>query len=262
MVEAHKTKPMNDTNSATDLDFLGRIEQAPDRHTMLNCLEERLKTFGVDGFGYGFVPMRTARGLAADLAELYFHHTYPEAWDSIADGEDPLGDDPASLLLFSGVAEVDWHAAGDVADQIGDTARRIYEAELDLGMQYGLTLRAAEDDRGRILSSLGIWYADRKNHDEFLADWRRHADEIRRTMSLFDAVARGTGAPTFIGLTARERDALSYLAAGYRSAEASWKMGISEKTFEKHVANAKTKLEARTRDHAIAKALVMRAIAP
>ncbi|AOZ71013.1 hypothetical protein LPB142_10475 [Rhodobacter xanthinilyticus] len=65
-----------------------------------------------------------------------------------------------------------------------------------------------------------------------------------------------------MGLTPRELDCLSYLAAGLRPAEICFRLGISEKTFEKHIARAKDRLRARTRDQAVAKALILNIVTP
>ena len=53
-------------------------------------------------------------------------------------------------------------------------------------------------------------------------------------------------------LSARERDCLMHFANGLRASEVAERLNISEKTLEKYVYNAKRKLGAKTRDHAIA----------
>lgn len=246
----------------SDFAFLGALGGATDRRTMIDCLSLRLAEFGIGGFGYGFFDMRTSRGLDADLQDLHFHHTYPKEWESVSGTEDPLANDPATMLLLGGRRHVDWTEAGAAAPGFGPEAQRAHQGQLDLGMRFGATMQLGADRSGRLLSGMCVWFSDRPDHDAFHADWVRFGADIRRSLHLFDALARGDKAPTMIGLSARERDALSYLAAGYRSAEASWKMRISEKTFEKHVANAKEKLKAHTRDNAVAKALVLRLIDP
>lgn len=56
-------------------------------------------------------------------------------------------------------------------------------------------------------------------------------------------------------LSARERDCLSYCALGKTSWEIGSILGISEKTVDFHLANASTKLEAKSRVFAVVKAL-------
>lgn len=245
-----------------DLDLLDTLGAARCRQDLFDGLSDRLQHFGIGGFGYGFAAMRTSRGIGADLIDMHFHHTYPKAWEEVAGGDDVLTNDATTMRLLAGEREIDWTSPGADPTTLSRETLRQYEAERDLGMEFGMSLLIGEDRRGRALSGAGLWFAERANAAEFWSDWVRHGHEIRRCLHLFDAMVRGDLAPVLVGLSDRERDALSYLAAGYRTAEASWIMRISEKTFEKHVAHAKEKLNARTRDHAVAKALVMRLIEP
>lgn len=56
-------------------------------------------------------------------------------------------------------------------------------------------------------------------------------------------------------LSIRERDVLSYLAAGLRNEMIAWKLGIAEVTVRAHIVSARRKLGATTREQAIAIAL-------
>ena len=184
------------------------------------------------------------------------------AWQDAIGDDTRQDNDPSTILLFQGVEQVDWTTLGLAARKLGPDVLQHYEMAQDLGFRCGVSLRLGADHTGRILSGIGLWYPDHAQATVFRADLARDRDRIGRILQLFDIAVRGDHAALMIGLSVRERDALSYLAAGYRSAEASWKMKISEKTLEKHVANAKHKLNARTRDHAVAKALLMGLIAP
>ena len=57
-------------------------------------------------------------------------------------------------------------------------------------------------------------------------------------------------------------EAIGDFGALLRPAEICWTLKISEKTFEKHIKGAKEKLRASTRDHAVAKSLVLGLIQP
>lgn len=56
-------------------------------------------------------------------------------------------------------------------------------------------------------------------------------------------------------LTAREKEALSWLAHGLRNIRIAQRMAISEVTVRKHLLSARTKLDANTREQAIGIAL-------
>ena len=63
-------------------------------------------------------------------------------------------------------------------------------------------------------------------------------------------------------LSPRERECLQFVASGMRVAEIAHRLALSEKTVDLHLANARKRLGARTRDEAVARAVMARAIAP
>jgi DNA-binding CsgD family transcriptional regulator len=65
-----------------------------------------------------------------------------------------------------------------------------------------------------------------------------------------------------ISLSPREREVLLWLAAGYRNDRIAERMRISNPTVELHLANARRKLNAATREQALALALLLGAISP
>jgi DNA-binding CsgD family transcriptional regulator len=65
-----------------------------------------------------------------------------------------------------------------------------------------------------------------------------------------------------IRLTTRERECLLWLAKGLRNDRISERMGISNPTVEMHLAHARQKLGASTREQALAKAVALRLISP
>lgn len=87
-----------------------------------------------------------------------------------------------------------------------------------------------------------------------------HADMLRlyavvthtRISDLFDPAQRDIGNP----LAPRERECLQWLAQGLLSERIAERMGISPRTVEFHLKNARSKLGASTREHALAKALM------
>lgn len=63
-------------------------------------------------------------------------------------------------------------------------------------------------------------------------------------------------------LSPRERECLSWLAKGYRNVRIADRMGISVATVEMHIASARRKLDASTREQALARAIILREITP
>ena len=64
-----------------------------------------------------------------------------------------------------------------------------------------------------------------------------------------------------MALTARERECLQFVAAGYRVARIAHRLSLSEKTVEFHLANARRRLNAQTTGEAVANAVVRGLIA-
>ena len=64
------------------------------------------------------------------------------------------------------------------------------------------------------------------------------------------------------GLTEREREVLTLLARGYTGQEVARELAVSAETVRAHVRNAVTKLQARTRLHAVVMALQRGEITP
>lgn len=91
-------------------------------------------------------------------------------------------------------------------------------------------------------------------------------EEARQTLRLMVATVGFWCRPERIGtdhrhyrtgpaLSPREVEALHLLSLGLRTAEIAWRMGIEEVTVGKHIASARRKLGARTREQALALAL-------
>ena len=84
-----------------------------------------------------------------------------------------------------------------------------------------------------------------------------HAPKLRLVAAAAHArISELSGtAPDSLSLTPRERDALSWLAEGYRVDRIAEKMGLSNRTVEVHLANGRRRLGAKTREQALAIAL-------
>lgn len=67
---------------------------------------------------------------------------------------------------------------------------------------------------------------------------------------------------TNIHLTPRERECLLWLSMGLRNAQIAYRLGIKLVTVEFHLANARRKLNATTREQAVAAAVRMGLIEP
>ncbi len=65
-----------------------------------------------------------------------------------------------------------------------------------------------------------------------------------------------------VRLSPRERECLCWLARGLRNDRIAERMGLTKATVELHIAHARQKLRARTREHALAKAVALGLVEP
>ncbi|MEM6438585.1 MAG: LuxR C-terminal-related transcriptional regulator [Pseudomonadota bacterium] len=104
-----------------------------------------------------------------------------------------------------------------------------------------------------------------------LDDWRREAGpKLDLLALLLDAGMARVGAPERSdeaeaeagALSARQREALTWLARGLRTARIAEAMDVSERMVEVHVAEARRRLSAATREQAVAAAILRGEIEP
>ena len=179
------------------------------------------------------------------------------------------GADPFPRFCLSRLAPVRTGAAYlDRYPYLSDAQRRLVRAAAaETGFTAGtsLTVRAAPDGRGQGWNLLADGGADAL---ETLLGERgpalataAHLVHARLAAPGEDASAepaptRGRADPSApTGLSPRESACLAFVADGLRVAELAHRIGLSEATVEFHLANARRRLGARTRDHAVALAL-------
>jgi DNA-binding CsgD family transcriptional regulator len=216
-----------------------------------------LKDFGVKGFSYGFAVLRAEMAREDRTKSVFFTHNFSHQWeDEIGSG--PFLDlDPAIDQLMGGAAIYEW-APPDLPKLLQDLPklqRRQIEAELDMGMNYGVTLPLMLGRTG--FSGMGLWFENLPSADAFRKEWAEFGPTLMKAGHLLDSYVRKDHPNLMVGLSAREIECLNLLLGGYRANEICFQLGISEKTLEKHILHARTKLKAHTRDQALAKAILM-----
>lgn len=216
---------------------------------------------GISGMGYGLIPYATEAKVNGYSQAGYFRHTYPNEWAEAIPEQNSLDDDISVEMILNGHSEVSWHELN--SDEILSKEQRIQNSiDNDIGMRFGASIALDKNAFGQAISGVGLWTKDVKTEKEFSEYWREHRKSIHQICHILDEGLRGHHARLLVALTPRERDCLTYLAIGLRSVDICWRLKISEKTFEKYVRGAKDKLKATTRDHAVAKALVLNLIRP
>lgn len=238
-----------------------QAKNTPSSDAFWNFCQDAFRDHGVTGIGYGVIPYSIDARVNGFSNAGFFKHTYPSEWESAIRGQRPEDNDLTVELIVDGQPEVIWD---DLEVYETATKQQILQNELDndVGMRFGASLALDRNPFGQAISGIGLWVSEVKSEKEFALYWRHHREQLRQISYMLDEGLRGRHVGLLVSLSPREHDCLTYLAIGLRPAEICWRLKISEKTFEKYIKGAKDKLRARTRDHAVAKALVLNLIQP
>lgn len=146
-------------------------------------------------------------------------------------------------------------------DYLSNSQRQLIEEAGEAGSKAGFSITFKPLD----ISGAGGW-----NLGSTLG--RKEVEKIRKehqqTLVLASYFAREalqkvqTPEQTDISLSDREHECLLWLVRGLRTKEISYRLGIRPVTVEHHLNNVKKKLKAKTREHAVAKALTLQLINP
>ncbi|PTV96087.1 LuxR family transcriptional regulator [Rhodobacter aestuarii] len=188
---------------------------------------------------------------APPASALFQRHSYCADWSSQIAETAAFTYDPTVTLLRRGERAIVWQSRITTTPEAAAYREQAHE----LGLVSGISLHLYEGRDGA--AGLGLWCAPQPNAESFATYWQGVGPILTQAAWLLDHVLRDQRPNALIGLTPREVDCLAGLMTGHRSGEICWQLNLSERTFEKHISSAKTKLKARTRDQALAKAMML-----
>ena len=228
-----------------------RLDAAPDTGSAWSTGVAALSNLGISGVIWVD---------AADDGPPRLRSSLDPAWQAANARALAAGTDPFPRFCLSRLTPLRTGAAHlDRYPYLSRVERRLVREAADMtGFAAGIALpiRAAPDGRGQgwnLLTEGGAAALDallsERGTDLALAAHLIHARLIASNST------KESASPPARSLTRRERDCLAYVADGLRVAELAYRIGLSEATVEFHLANARRKLGARTRDHAVALAL-------
>jgi DNA-binding CsgD family transcriptional regulator len=113
--------------------------------------------------------------------------------------------------------------------------------------------------------SFGGWnFGSRFKRSELEASLKEHGHELRLAAFCIhehaDRLCHTETEPNFGRLSARERECLLWLSRGFRTSAIAERLGIAQVTVDLHFKGARRKLQAATREEALAKAIARRLI--
>lgn len=239
--------------SKSVLDLAETFRHADDLEACWTAFLEAGRASGfAEGF-YGYLVQRRQDASGRDFVSL---SSYPTAWVERYAARDYVRLDPVAHHCFRSENPATWQQTFDAASGHPDVAAYIDEAR-DFGLRNGLAIPLRGDAGKGGVGGAGLWARD-LTLAELDKSVRRHGDELRWMTWLFHAavIDKGLLAAHF-DLSPREIEALKWAAAGLVTKEIAHRLSIAYKTADHHLSSAISKLQARNRTHAVAKALVL-----
>ncbi|MDI7863882.1 helix-turn-helix transcriptional regulator [Rhizobiaceae bacterium n13] len=205
------------------------------------------ETYGIDDLIYA-----DATVLPGGLRLHRLHHTLTPAMQRAFAGLDQSKLMPVFRAAFSSLRPLDWSLLRDSPAATGAMATAALLGLSLHGMAYPLVSR---NGRSAVLS-VNV----HASPEQWRAFRRTYGRDIQALAALFHAALRDqemrTRAKTITAaLTAREREALAWTAAGKSYWEIAMILGISERTVRFFMANARRKLDVVSNTQAVAEAL-------
>ncbi|MBV9044128.1 MAG: LuxR family transcriptional regulator [Alphaproteobacteria bacterium] len=233
------------TNTA--FEFIEQIDQKNDIPSLIKAFQDLISKFGMACFLMGDPSqpklLREDRVWAATWPEGWLHH-----WMS----HNYLAVDPVINQLLARNEPIRW--SNSVAND--DTGKRIFNEATEFNIKDGFALPIYSRDGVVVGITMGTDHYELGKQDEACL----HLASIYFHAKLERLRAEAAPKPNGPKLTPRERECLSWVAAGKTDWEISQILSISEQTAHEYVQNALTKLNATTRAQAVAVAIFRKQI--
>jgi LuxR family quorum sensing-dependent transcriptional regulator len=218
------------------------LERQKDVPSLLVSFQRLAQGFGMNSFCIGDPSPRTKRELRR------WEGNWPMAWYRRYASQNYFFHDPLVARVNVVSKPFRWSAAYARANGAG---QRLASEAREFGLREGLAI-PIHGPRGVIAAAtIGTDHYDLSPGDEHALHMATLYLHARLTALGAQAAPRAARA-----LTPRERECLSWVAAGKTDWEISQILNISEQTVHGYVQNALTKLGARTRAQAVALAIV------
>jgi len=229
--------------------LLDALEQAGTPDEAWRAGSEWLAATGVEWCLYTYTAERWVPGGQQRIR----YSSLPPAWMDHYSAQGFFRVDPAIRHCVEGIVPtftgIDAPARGEVS------ARRLWEDALSAGLGSGVVIPLRLPGSALGGFSLVTGMVGR----EFLAWHRRCGRWATLGAHAIDQRVLTLAAPPTekIRLSPRERECLTWLASGLRHDRIAEKLGITVPTVELHLANARRRLGARTREQALARAVAL-----
>jgi len=231
----------------------------PDLESFWERINLELSQYGINSLLYAAIAAKADQSFSACSKSLIWKSNHnPEYFEFF--GPDTFADNCVTFEhCLKETVPITWHDESNWKDATPDQWKQAH-AERDMGLFVGFTLPTTHFTANNY-GAIGVSMAE-LSPEEFAKIWPEKNSEIMQVLSLLDAGMRRQHLAEVIGLSPREKEALEWIAAGRRPDQVAHLMNIGYRTVDKYINSAKRKLKARTRDQAVAKALIFKVIEP
>lgn len=237
------------------LDLAMRFQRADGIDDTWSVLKDGLGHLGGTDAGYAFMWRN-----AWNPREMQTHFDYPQ---SVLERYDEMGHAEHDYSVLHCFRETDALYVSTDPYHLARMSPRQLAVEhdfYDVGARHVVTLPLRGGGNG--IGGLSMAFRG-TTPAEFHGILRNSEQELRCLGLLFHgAVRRQPGLGGLVSLTDRERETLTWVAAGHSAKAIAHKMNLANKTVEHHIASAQKRLGAINSANAVAKALVLGLIEP
>lgn len=220
-------------------------------------IEQELEQYGITGMCYAAGASNKELTVKDPHQSLFLKTNYPKIYMETFGEDSYLENDLSVALLTAEPIPMFWHHEPNWDEM---TRAQISDWKIcdDIGFEVGITVPLPMFSPTNF-GGVGIC-ASEHTPKEFDKIWTEKSNSILQIISLLDVGMRQQHLSAVIGLTRREKEVMTWLASGLRPDEIAKRMGIGYRTVDKYIVSAKHRLNATTRDQAVAKALLFKAI--
>lgn len=240
--------------------FAEKLRGIQSADTHWDVCHKEFEAFGVTSLCYGFVPFASEAREYGFTAAGFYKSSHTKEWLDVFGADTAFDNEYSVEALITENKPLFWHDEAEWEDATKEQKQQ-FDVERDMGMHVGISFPIADTSLDCAVSGIGLNIPD-VPENEFNRYWETNMSQLNQIACLLEEGIRQRHGNALVSLSGRERDCLSYLAIGLRADEIAFRLRISPKTLETYILNAKKKLRARTRDHAVAKALMLGAIQP
>lgn len=241
------------------IELAGDLRETSSLDAFWSRINQEFAKFGVSSIFYGALASRQQYVDNKRTKAVLWKSNHPKEWFELFGKDTFLDGELTAELCVQGHDVVLWHHDHLWQNATPEQKKRC-SIERDLGLDVGFSIPLTAISRG-IYGGIGVATKDLTSV-EFERLWQAHSQTLLGICQMLDVGMRAEHLATMIGLSNRERECLTLLANGLRPGQIADRLGVGPGSINKYIDGGRHKLNATTRDQAVAKALIFGAITP